>query len=80
MLLPDFMAAHGLDDEAVAEKLRVSRSTISRVRRGVMRPSFDLAVRLFKFTHGLVTPNDLLNGLAESAFKSGRPVKRKQMA
>ena len=61
MQLSEFMAQRDLDDADVAAKVSCSRETISRIRRGISRPSFDLAGRIKDFSGGLVTPNDLLD-------------------
>lgn len=60
MKLADWMAAHGLNDEKVAASAEVDRATISRVRRGVTKPSWDLAARLKAISGGAVTADDHL--------------------
>lgn len=66
MQLSDFMSARGLDDEAMAELVRkssgvsVDRSTISRIRRGKCRPSWDLIACLKSVSKGRVSADDFL--------------------
>lgn len=63
MQLADYMRINGLSDDAVGEALGVARATVSRLRRGKMVPSFDLAARIHEFTGKKVTPNDFLSAV-----------------
>ena len=67
MDLTTWMCAVGLDD--AAEKANVSRSTVSRLRRGKAQLSKPLAATLYLLTGGQVTPNDFydLPALPEAA-------------
>lgn len=67
MKLGDWMQARNLRDEEVAELVESDRSTISRVRRGVSRPSWDLAEKLAAVTDGAVMPNDYLDAPSPEA-------------
>lgn len=51
---------HGkiLSDEEVAEGINRSRVTVSRIRRGKVRPDWATIKALETFTGGLVTAND----------------------
>jgi len=60
MKLSDWMAAKELDDEKLGHLVRADRVTISRIRRGLNRPSWDLAGRLKKISGGAVTADDFL--------------------
>lgn len=60
MRLADYMQRHKLSDLTVGEAVGVSRATISRLRRGKMVPSFDLATRIYDYTGRQVAPNDYL--------------------
>jgi hypothetical protein len=52
------MRREGIDDDTLAQKALVTRSTISRLRRRKARPSPLLSRRLFELSDGEVTPND----------------------
>jgi transcriptional regulator with XRE-family HTH domain len=58
MQLDVWMRLAGLDDSAVAEGAGVDRSTISRVRRGLQRPSWPLMDAIFRESRGAVRPDD----------------------
>ena len=49
-----------VSDEELAERVGVSRVSISRLRRDKMVPSFDLARRIYVESDGYVQPNDLV--------------------
>ena len=61
MRLADYMEARGLSDETLAKRLKVSRPTVSRIRRGKIRPGWNTIKILERVTDGLVTANDFLN-------------------
>ena len=54
------MELSGQDDEAVAKLVGTNRATISRIRRGLNRPSWDLAAKLKSISGGAVTAEDHL--------------------
>lgn len=56
-----------VSDEGLAAELAVSRATVSRLRRGKMVPSFDLAARIYEVTGRKVTPTDFLENLPRVA-------------
>jgi hypothetical protein len=64
MHLSDYMARHGLDDDAMVEEIRkatkrkLSRPTISRIRRRIVRPTWETLDLLHKATGGAVTADD----------------------
>lgn len=66
MHLADYMADRGLDDEAVATSIRRSRSTVSRIRRRLVRPDWGTIEEIKKFTKGIVTADDFQN-ISEAA-------------
>jgi len=70
MKLDEWMGEMGLDDDAVAERLKVDRSTVSRLRRGLQRPSLELSVEIELMTGGAVRSIDWLGG--ERVFKARR--------
>jgi transcriptional regulator with XRE-family HTH domain len=51
--LAKWMEETGISDEELAEKGRVNRTTISRIRRGKLRPSVALIQTLIGNTPGL---------------------------
>lgn len=60
MHLSDYMTLRGLSDEQVAEKIGRKRPTVSRIRRGVVRPDWDTIEAIRKFTNGEVTADDFM--------------------
>lgn len=61
MHLADYMAEHGLSDEAVAEAIKRSRPTVSRIRRKLVRPDWETIEEIKKFTNGICTADDFQN-------------------
>jgi hypothetical protein len=72
MQLSQYMAAQGLDDEEMASlvrksfKLSCDRSTISRIRRGKSRPSWELIACLRSISKGRVSADDFLDAEARA--------------
>jgi len=60
MHLADWMAARKLTDEQFAALVQADRVTISRIRRRVNRPSWELAARIKAATGGAVTADTFL--------------------
>lgn len=60
MRLDEWMLTNEVGDEVLATRVGYDRTTISRIRRGKRRPSWDLAERLQEVTDGKVTPNDFV--------------------
>jgi DNA-binding XRE family transcriptional regulator len=58
MHLSKYMKRQGLKDEEVAEKIGVSRVTISRIRRRKVRPDWETIKQLRKFSEGKITAAD----------------------
>lgn len=58
MHLKDYMDLKGLKDEVVAARIKRSRPTVSRIRRGLVQPSWKTIKLLEKFSGGKVTAND----------------------
>ena len=50
MTLAQWMAANGYKDQRLADELSLSRSAITRIRRGERKPSLDVALRLERIT------------------------------
>lgn len=60
MHLSEWMRLNDVTDESLGALVDVDRVTISRIRRGINRPSWDLASRLKAATGGAVTADDYL--------------------
>lgn len=58
MHLSDYMAQKKLGDDEVAKALGCSRPTVSRIRRRLIRPSWETIEEIRKFTEGAVTAAD----------------------
>jgi DNA-binding XRE family transcriptional regulator len=67
MKLSDWMTTQGLDDEQLGNLVQADRVTISRIRRGLNRPSWDLAGRIKKASNGAVGADDFLPPLKAAA-------------
>lgn len=60
MHLADWMKSQDLDDHEVARKVRTDRVTISRIRRRLNRPSWQLAAKFKRISGGKITADDFL--------------------
>lgn len=60
MKLMQYLTLHDLSPEVFAARVGVDRTTISRVARGVVNPSWPLMEAIYLKTKGEVTPNDFL--------------------
>ncbi len=58
MHLSEYMAAHDLDDDAVAAGINRSRVTVSRIRRRKVRPDWATIAEIKRFTGDQVTADD----------------------
>lgn len=58
MHLADYMARNALSDEEVAKAIKRSRVSVSRYRRGLVRPDWDAIESIRKFTRDRVKPDD----------------------
>lgn len=61
MRLADYMQANGLSDDTVAAATGRNRATVSRWRRGKLRPDWEALERIKDFTGGAVTADDWLS-------------------
>lgn len=59
--LAQYMDRAGLSDDAFATIVGCSRTRISKLRRGLERPSLELAVAIERETGGEVRPSDFLD-------------------
>jgi DNA-binding transcriptional regulator YdaS (Cro superfamily) len=62
MTLNEYLEKSGESDGEFAAKVGLSPSQISRLRRGVSKPSWDGIVAIEKVTGGQVQPNDWPRG------------------
>lgn len=67
MQLSDYMAKHGVNDDAMAGLTGLSRVSVSRIRRGIQRPSWDAMIAFRTATKGAVQPNDFTPDLIAPA-------------
>jgi hypothetical protein len=67
MTLTDFLTANHIKDGDFALLVDTDRSTISKVRRGKLVPSFHLLEKIASATGGAVMPNDFLSNQAAHA-------------
>ena len=61
MNLHEWMIREGYLDQELASLVGSDRTTISRVRRGKVRPSWELIRKLKDASEGCVTANDFLD-------------------
>ncbi|WP_158809639.1 helix-turn-helix transcriptional regulator [Beijerinckia sp. L45] len=60
MTLAEYFAETGIKDEAFADKVKISRSMITRLRLRTATPSAGAAMRIFDATNGNVTLAELM--------------------
>lgn len=60
MQLAQFMQAEGLDDAAMGERIKRSRVSVSRYRRGLEPIPSDVVKQLVELSAGRMTANELL--------------------
>ncbi len=65
MKIGEWMLVKGFDDSEVGRRLNVDRTTVSRIRRGIQRPRWDLLPRIISMTDGAVKSEDFLSEAAE---------------
>lgn len=58
MHLSDYMLKKDLDDDAVALAIKVSRVTVSRIRRRKVRPDWATIKKLKDWSEGQITADD----------------------
>ena len=64
MRFATYMERRGLKDEDVAPLIRRSRVTVSRIRRGVVKPSWPTMQAIKAFSNGEVTADDFDTSVA----------------
>lgn len=60
MKLFEYMASEKLSDDGFAEVIGRSRTTVSRIRRGLVRPDWATMTLIRDATGGAVEPNDFI--------------------
>lgn len=60
MKLHDYLTLKGITDEAFGRKIGCSQSQVSRIKRGVSKPSLGLIERIALATGGAVRANDFM--------------------
>jgi DNA-binding transcriptional regulator YiaG len=63
MTLSQYLADQKMPDEAFAAELGTTRATVSRWRRGLVRPRWAALEMIRQATNGLVTADDFLGGV-----------------
>ena len=58
MHLSEYMASKSLSDDQVANAIKRSRATVSRIRRRKVRPDWDTIEALREWSDGIVTADD----------------------
>ncbi len=58
MTLDEFIIAHAMSEQTVAAALGVSQSSVNRYRNKSRIPRESVLLKIARFTHGAVTPND----------------------
>jgi transcriptional regulator with XRE-family HTH domain len=61
MKLSDYLEANGITDAEFAALIRKDRSSVTRLRSGDTKPSWDTAQKIAEVTNGVVTPNDFIS-------------------
>ena len=60
MKLDQWLEANAMTEADFAERIGVSQPTISRIRRGVCKPSLDTIAKIEDYTKNKVTVDDFL--------------------
>jgi transcriptional regulator with XRE-family HTH domain len=58
MHLSDYMAIKNLSDQQVAEEIRRTRATVSRIRRRKVRPDWETIEAMKVWSEGAITADD----------------------
>jgi transcriptional regulator with XRE-family HTH domain len=74
MKLDDYLSQRGITNTQFAIDIGVERSNVSRLRRGLISPSFDMMQRIAKATEHQVMPNDFLALVTTEATSSNSEV------
>ena len=61
MHLSEYMQINNLDDDDVAVAISRSRTTVSRIRRRIVRPEWETIEKIKAFTNGKSTADDYVS-------------------
>lgn len=64
MTLEKYMELTGLTDAELAEKLGRDRTTVTRLRNGSAKPSFEVMLALERLSEGMIRPSDFASEAA----------------
>lgn len=64
MKLAKFMELSQLSDADLAERLGRDRSTVTRLRNGSAKPSFEIMLALERMSDGAIRPSDFVSEAA----------------
>lgn len=67
MTLGTYLSANKMTDEAFAALVGMSQSQISRLRRGLSKPSWESLAAIERATGGVVTAADFMTPMPEAA-------------
>jgi DNA-binding XRE family transcriptional regulator len=70
MKLEEWMREQDVDDDGLAAQLGVDRTTVSRIRRGRQKPSWDLVGRIVTTTGGAVKADDFLARCGPAGYEA----------
>lgn len=70
MKLSAYLELTQTSDEDFGKRIKRNRSTVSRLRRGLIKPDWGTAAVIQKETEGAVTPNDYLADDAPSHIEA----------
>ena len=73
MTLAEYFAGKGITDEAFSEKVKISRSMITKLRLRTATPSAGTAMRIFEATEGRVALPDLMPLASEPVILASEP-------
>ena len=66
MKLGEYLSLNKMTDEAFASLVGMSQSQISRLRRGLSRPSWESLAAIERVTTGMVTASDFMGAASEA--------------
>lgn len=73
MKLADYMALARVDDAGFAKQINRSRETVSRLRRGKMRPDWETMEQIREVTKEAVTANDFMRANQRREHADSQP-------
>lgn len=75
-ILETYMRQAELDDAALGEMIGKDRTTVSRIRRGVLRPTLDVAASIEAATNGAVPMKSWVESPTPTGTRSPFPKRR----